>query len=174
MHSFQKNFSRSPKRIQKPEITKEYPLEYSVEKMSEKPVIYSLHLPTFFFNHHCPVSFISLELRVPNQSQALHFFQSNTIFTKNCKSSQLVSLCCSNLFKVTVYKNITLTCNKIDTAPVMTQVQRLRLSLHFQFSSYIAAYNNYSMICDRLASFQATHLNRLHNLQIKPAMSLVN
>ena len=41
MHSFQKNFSRSPKRIQKPEITKEYPLEYSVEKMSEKPVIYS-------------------------------------------------------------------------------------------------------------------------------------
>ena len=48
MHSFQKNFSRSPKRIQKPEITKEYPLEYSVEKMSEKPVIYSLHLPTFF------------------------------------------------------------------------------------------------------------------------------
>ena len=55
----------------------------------------------------------------------------------------------------------------------MTQAQRLRLSLHFQFSSYIATYNNYSMICGRLASFQATHLNRLHNLQIKPAMSLI-
>ena len=172
MHSFQKNFSRSPKRIQKP-VLKSTRLSTAWKRcLKNRPYTLSI-CPHFFFNHHCPVSFISLELRVPNQSQALHFFQSNTIFTKNCKSSQLVSLCCSNLFKVTVYKNITLTCNKIDTAPVMTQVQRLRLSLHFQFSSYIAAYNNYSMTCDRLASFQATHLNRLHNLQIKPAMSLV-
>ena len=59
-----------------------------------------------------------------------------------------------------------LTCNKTDTAPAMTQVQQLRLFLHFQSSSCIAEKTNCSMMNDGLASFQTTHLRHLRNLQI--------
>ena len=141
-----------------------------------------LHLPIFFSYTYDLIlphpNFIPLEkiqaITTANGRLCTTFLLTIVMFTfKEKKHQKILAFSLKLRLFIGVHKlSSTLTCNKTDTAPAMTQVQQPRLFLHFQSSSYIAEKMNCSMMNDGLASFQTTHLRHLRNLQITQRLFL--